>query len=413
MLVSVNINNFRSIKNEVELDLNASNDKEHPNFLIESSYCNLLSATAIYGSNATGKSNLVRGIGTLLTLVKFSFQDVSALSQLIIPFLFDNETSKSASEFDINFIHDNIRYQYGFTADKTKIYSEWLYTFPTKKAQTLFTRDWDNETSQYNYKFGRNYKGDKTKLIGITPPTTLFLSVSGSLGQETAKLVYDWFNKLSIIGIEGIPELYTIRALEDNHISKNDVIEFLLSADFNIADFMINKVEFHSNQLPDNMPDPFKKLLEDNLKTGYKYDIDTNHLVNDIKYSLSYNDESSGTKRMFSYAGVVLQALKNGGVVIIDELNNFLHPLLVRYIINLFGNAKTNPKHAQIIFTTHETSILTTDFIRRDQVWFCDKNIESSTELYSLQEFSPRKSDNIERSYLSGRFDAIPLIKGN
>jgi AAA15 family ATPase/GTPase len=152
--------------------------------------------------------------------------------------------------------------------------------------------------------------------------------------------------------------------------------------------------------------------MEASIKTGFKYDIDTNHLVNNINYSLPYNDESSGTKRIFSYAGIILQALKFGGIVVIDELNNYLHPLLVKYLISLFSNKETNPLQAQLIFTTHETSILTTDFIRRDQIWFCDKNIESATELYSLQEFSPRKTENIERSYLAGKFDAIPLIKG-
>lgn len=240
----------------------------------------------------------------------------------------------------------------------------------------------------------------------------MFLSVAGSLGQETAQIIYGWFNKLSIVGVEGISNLHTINSIENNQIEKDKVISFLLNADFNISNFNIKKTEFNSNQLPLSMPDQFKKLIEDNLKTGFKYDIDTNHLINDINYTLSYNDESSGTRRMFSYAGIILQALKNGGVVVIDELNNFLHPVLVKYIINLFGNKDTNPKQAQLIFTTHETSILTTDFIRRDQIWFCDKNAQSATELYSLQEFSPRKSDNIERSYLAGKFDAIPIVKG-
>lgn len=412
MLISLKVKNFRSIKTEVELDLNSSADKEHSNFLIDSSYCKLLAATAIYGSNATGKSNVVRAIGTVATLVRISFRDTTALPKLIIPFAFNSKTTQQPSEFDISFIIDNIRYQYGFSADKKQIYSEWLYSFPTAKAQTLFVREWSSKEKTYFYKFGRQYKGDKNKLIGITTPTTLFLSTAGSLQQETTKLIYNWFEKLAVIGVEGIPDFYTINAIENKVVKKEEVIDFLLNADFNISDFTINKTEFQSNQLPENMPDSLKKLIEGNSKNHYRYDISSDHLINNIKYSLAYNDESSGTRRMFSYAGVLLQALKEGGVVFLDELNNFLHPILVRYIISLFGSTKKNPLKAQLIFTTHETSILTTDFIRRDQVWFCDKNQQSETELYSLQEFSTRKTDNIERSYLAGRFDAIPLVKG-
>lgn len=413
MLISLKVKNFRSIKTELELDLNSSTDKEHSNFLIDSPYCKLLAATAIYGSNATGKSNLVRAVGTVATLVRISFRDATALPKLIIPFAFDSKTTQQASEFDLSFIIDNIRYQYGFSANKEQVCSEWLYSFPTVKAQTLFVRDWDSKTKKYLYKFGRHYKGEKSTLISITTPTTLFLSTAGSLQQESAKFIYSWFEKLAVIGVEGVPDFHTINAIERNAVKKEEVVNFLLNADFNISDFTINKTEFQSNQLPENIPDPLKKLIEDNSKNHYHYDINSDHVINNIKYSLSYNDESSGTRRMFSYAGVLLQALKEGGVVIVDELNNFLHPLLVRYIINLFGNEETNPHKAQLIFTTHETSILTTDFIRRDQVWFCDKNQQSETMLYSLQEFSMRKTDNIERSYLAGRFDAIPLVKGD
>jgi hypothetical protein len=143
-------------------------------------------------------------MATVTNLIKFSFKDVTALQQLITPFLFNNNASEKVTEFDVNFIVDGIRYQYGFNTTKNQIYSEWLYSFPNKKTQILFTRDWNTKAHEYNYKFGRNYKGDKTKLISITPPTTLFLSVAGSLGQNTAEPLYKWFNKLAVVGVEGI-----------------------------------------------------------------------------------------------------------------------------------------------------------------------------------------------------------------
>lgn len=394
MLVSVNIKNFRSIKAEIELNVNAGSDKDHSNFLIDTPHCPLLAATAIYGSNATGKSNIVRAMGTMAALVRTSFRDETMLSRVIAPFAFDSNTPQQASEFDMTFIVDNILYQYGFSADKHQIHSEWLYFFESNKPKTIFTRDWSITEKAYSYEFDQ-YTGDKHNLTGITTPSTLFLSTAGRFQQETVKSVYDWFEKLLVAGVDPLLPLdfLTINQIENDIITRKEVTEFLLSADFNIVDFTINKEA-----------DPLKKQ--------YRYDLNSDHLVNNIKYSLPYNEESSGTKRMFSCAGVILTVLKQGGVLVLDELNNFLHPLLVRYIISLFGSKEKNPHNAQLIFTTHETSILTTDFIRRDQVWFCDKNQHSATELYALQEFDTKKTDNIEHSYLAGRFDAIPLVKG-
>ena len=409
MMINFSVKNFRSIKDEITIEFNASSDKEHLNFVTETKYCNILNATAIYGLNASGKSNLVRAMQLFSALLNLSVRNETLLSQLIVPFAFDNDGAGIPSEFNINFIYENVRYEYGFSADSKQIYSEWLYAYPNKKPQLLFTREWLND--KYDYKFGINYKGDKKRFEEITKTTALFLSVAQSFDkQETASIIKNWFAKFFIenLHISGNIEFgksRTIDLVQRGLVTHNEVIKFLTESDLSIVHFDIKEDDANEEKLPD-------ALKEFIVKNQIKKQpiVLTEHIVNNIPYQLTLNDESSGTQQMFNFAALVVIVLKNGGLLVIDELNNFLHPLLVKHIVGLFGNSETNPKHAQLIFTTHETTIMTTDFLRRDQIWFCDKSKEQSTVLYSAQEFSPRKTDNLEKAYLAGRYGAIPIF---
>ena len=409
VIINFSVKNFRSIKNEVILEFNASSDKEHPNFITETKYCNILNAAAVYGLNASGKSNLVRAMQLFSILLNLSVRNETLLSQLIVPFAFDNQSTEMASEFNINFISENVRYEYGFSADRQQIYSEWLFAYPNKKAQLLFTREWQN--NKYEYKFGLNYKGDKKRLEEITKNTALFLSVSQSFDkQETASIIKNWFAKffienLHLSGNIEIGKSRTIDFIQRGLVTHNEVIQFLTESDLSIVHFDIKEDETSDEQLPVAL----KEFISKNQIKKQPIVL-TEHHVNNSAYQLTLNDESSGTQQMFNFAALVVMVLKNGGELVIDELNNFLHPLLVKHIVGLFGNLETNPQRAQLIFTTHETSIMTTDFLRRDQIWFCDKSKEQSTMLYSAQEFSPRKTDNLEKAYLAGRYGAIPIF---
>ena len=403
MIINFSVKNFRSIKDEITIEFNASSDKDHINFVTETKYCNILNANAIYGLNASGKSNIIRAIQIVDMLVYLSFKDDKSLERLITPFLFDAGSRKLPSEFNINFVHNEIRYEYGFAADKKQAYSAWMYAYPNKKAQLLFTREWLNDA--YEYKFGANYKGERESIKKLVPQSALFLSVARSLGQKSITVVSDWFAKLSIELVSRHAEMGKQRAIdyiEESTITKEEMIAFLIRADISISDFDIKE---ENVVVPEDFPEALKEFISDKNK-----EVITQHLISGQSYSLSFSDESSGTQQVFNFAAQVIRTIKNGGVLVIDELNSFLHPLLVKHIVGLFGNLETNPQRAQLIFTTHETSIMTTDFLRRDQIWFCDKSKEQSTMLYSAQEFSPRKTDNLEKAYLAGRYGAIPIF---
>ena len=414
MIINFSVTNFRSIKDKVQIDFNASKDKEHYNFVTDTKYCSVLNATAIYGVNASGKSNLIRAMQVMSLLLYFSATDDHQLLQKeIIPFAFDNDNAKAESTFNINFIYDNTRYEYGFSADNNRIYNEWLYAYPNKKAQLLFTRVWINDI--YEYKFGVNYKGEKKKFENITKPTALFLSVAKSFDkQETAQKITQWFFNYFILYSStmhnnvAFEKAKTVEFIQRDSSSRGDIIKFLTESDFSIVNFDIKEDE----NMDHDWLDPIKEFISvEKLKNIKKEPVIlTDHNVNGKTYHLQLSDESSGTQRIFNVAPLIIMTLKNGGVLVIDELNNYLHPLLVKHIVGLFGNPQINTKQAQLIFTTHETSIMTTDFIRRDQIWFCDKSTEQATVLYSAQEFSPRKTDNLEKAYLSGRYGAIPIL---
>lgn len=412
MIINFSVKNFRSIKDTVEIAFNASSDKAHLNFVTATKYCNILNATAIYGLNASGKSNLIRAMQIFTGLVTLSVKNENLLSQVIVPFAFDQECINITSEFNINFICDNIRYEYGFSADNKQIYSEWLYAYPNKKAQLLFTREWVE--NGYQYKFGTNYKGDKKKFEQITKPTALFLSVAQSFdNQETAAIIMKWFSNCFIdnIHVSGNIEFgksRTIGFVQHGLVTHEKIVQFLTESDLSIVGFEIEEDQINH----DNLPEVIKEIREIMVKNNVKKQptVITTHNIKGHPYTLKLNNESSGTQQVFNFAASIIITLENGGVLIIDELNNFLHPLLVKHIVSLFGNVKTNPKHAQLIFATHETAIMTTDFLRRDQIWFCDKNKDQATVLYSAQEFSPRNTDNLEKAYLAGRYGAIPIL---
>lgn len=183
-------------------------------------------------------------------------------------------------------------------------------------------------------------------------------------------------------------------------------------ADFHISDIKVEATEFNIAELPADMPEPLKDFLSQNLKGEKKLQLETIHVDNNGKpVPFNFHDESDGTQKFFAFAGPILDVLKNGYVLCIDELNVNLHPKLVQFLVELFHSKESNTKNAQLIFTTHETSILTQDVFRRDQIWFCERSKEQSSVLYPLSDFSPKKGkENLELGYLSGRYGALPFI---
>lgn len=418
MLIEFSVKNFRSIKEQQTLSLVKAKgaELESNSFMPQApSSTELLNSVAIYGANASGKSNVIKAMMTMDSIVTGSASQSQEGDKIsVTPFLFDELFSKEPSEFEIVFIQEGIRYQYGFVATKTHIVEEWLYAYPKGRPQKWFHRIFDFKTGSTFYKFGDSLTGQKTVWQNATRINALFLSTAVQLNSEQLKPIYNWFKtKLKMTDISGWGQGFTASLCKDKE-TKEDVLSFLKSADFDIHDVSVVFNKFDPESIPDEIPQAVKehiikelkdKELLEELKTIHK-------TIDDNLVSLDFDDESDGTQKFFSFAGPWLEALKKGNILVVDELHDSLHPKMVEYLVRLFHNKKTNPNNAQLIFTTHETSILNQEVFRRDQVWFCEKDKEQATSLFPLTDFSPRKErENIELGYLSGRYGAIPFIK--
>lgn len=418
MLIEFSVKNFRSIKEQQTLSLVKAKgaELETNSFMPEApSSTELLNSVAIYGPNASGKSNVIKAMMAMDSIVTGSASESQEGDKIsVTPFLFDELSSKEPTEFEIVFIYGGIRYQYGFVATKTHIVEEWLYAYPKGRPQKWFHRIFDYKTDSTLYKFGDSLTGQKTVWQNATRINALFLSTAVQLNSAQLKPIYTWFkSKLKITDISGWGQGFTASLCQEKE-TKGDVLNFLKSADFDIHDVSAVFKKFDPDSLPDEIPQPVREEIIKELKgKDILEELKTIHkTVNNDLVSLDFNDESDGTKKFFSFAGPWLDALKKGNILVVDELHDSLHPKMVEYLVRLFHHKKTNPNNAQLIFTTHETSILNQELFRRDQIWFCEKDKEQATSLFPLTDFSPRKErENIELGYLSGRYGALPFIR--
>lgn len=420
MLIDFRIKNYRSIKNDQLLSMVAAKQNEHAmthTFSPDaSSALNLVKTAVIYGANAAGKSNVIKALKTMREIVvqsgtKYQRGDTLPLQ----PFLLDTISKTEPTEFEVNFIFDNIRYQYGFSATSEHIMSEWLIAYPKGRPQNWFAREFDSEAliPSYKWQFGDKFTGKKQLWQEATRDNALFLSTAVQLNSDQLKPVFDWFAKtLHIAGIFGWSPDFTVKLCQEND-HKQEILKFLRTADMDIEDIEIETAVFDPLKIPEDIPVKIRKeiIREMQGKTIIK-DLKMVHSDNEgQQIAFDINDESDGTRKLFAFIGPWLNSLENGHVILIDELHDNFHPMMVKFLIDLFHNTLTNKSNAQLVFTTHETSILDQDQFRRDQVWFCEKKAKATT-LYPLTDFSPRKgAEDLAKGYLSGRYGALPYFK--
>ena len=418
MLVEFTVANFRSIKTAQTFSLvrGKGRELEHSNVFQPRGAGSpaLLRSAAIYGPNAAGKSNFIKALRAMERVVADSASKVQRGDELpVSPFRLDVGTEKEPSEFEVVFIADGVRFQYGFTATRTQVLEEWLLAFPKGLPQRWFSRVWDEGRQSYAWKMGKALSGQKQLWQESTRPNALFLSTAVQLNSEQLQPVYDWFkHTLRTAQLRGWGPAFTASLCESQD-SHERVLDFLKAADLDIHDVQVIKEKFDIRSLPDDMPEAYKQQLVKELKGKEVIEIKTVHQTVDGRTVMfEFDEESDGTQKLFSFAGPWLDSLKNGYVLFIDELHDNLHPKLVRFLVELFHNPETNPNNAQLVFTTHETSILSQEVFRRDQIWFCEKNEGQATELIPLTDFSPRKTrENLEMSYLAGRYGALPYVR--
>ena len=413
MLIEFKIENYLSFKNETAFSMVASNIKEHKEDNIISDIkekFGLLKSAVIYGPNASGKSNLFKAMSFMKDFIfNSSANRPEGQTIPVDKFRLSTETEKKPSSFEITFIHENIRYRYGFTIHTSEVHNEWLYSAPHNRERELFTRE------KQKIKIGRHFNGP-AKLKEITRKDSLFLSVAAQFNNKTAGKILNWFNRFNIIS--GFRDTdywaFTTKMLEQEE-TKLKVLHFLKKADMDIKDILIRKISRENmlKLLPDIkkvIPEEVQKLGDFiNLSTVHKKYNENNQPAGNVIFDFN-TSESIGTQKFFNLSGPILDTLENGKILVIDEMDSRLHPVLTGSIVKLF-NSHNNHKNAQLIFASHNTCLLNKEIFRRDQIWFTEKDKYEVTELYSLLEYRVRNDATFAKDYILGKYGALPFIE--
>ena len=415
--------NFKSFKDIQTLNLSAakivSKNKEidTTNVIAEENKENIsfLKSKAIYGANASGKSNVVDAFLAFNSIVNYSVKDEAILETYIEPFKLSTETENEPSFFQLIFWHKNVKYRYGFEADKENIYAEWLYAKPKDRELPFFIREKESiiELDKTNFSEGEKsitLLGGDSKENQIFRNNSLFLSTLSSFGfGKLSKELVKEITSTLIIGGLGYEGMYKIamEAVKDKKMKKF-IMDFLNYGDIGIEDLDLfeESVDKEYNSKSDKYFEIFNKnrILFSNRK---KYDQQLKHHANQ---SFEFNtDESEGTKKLFELSPFIYRTLKEKRPIIIDEFDARLHPLLTQKIVELF-NSKENTG-AQLIFCTHDTNLLSSNLLRRDQIEFVEKDKYGASHLYPLVQFKGiRNTASFEKDYIQGKYGAIPFL---
>ena len=416
MLIQFTVENYLSIRDKVYLSLEPSKDSEHPENLITKGDYTAVTSAAIYGANASGKTSLFKAITVALIMIRNS-NNVQVTDRLpVVPFKFDAESKDKPTTFEFTFIaSDEKKYIYGFSATAERVVEEYLYCYNSAKPTLIFDLK-EGEEPKYN----RAYKVKLEAAYQMNTPNKLFLATATTWNAECTKIPFEWLAEY----IDTFTEVFELSgvAFEKYRTDENRKYIDFTKALLKQADINISSIEVDTKEVAGGAAVPIRIMVQGKViqpKEGKRYDVDitTGHTIMDEsgvkkEYSLTLQEESLGTQLLFFYGPLLKDAFEKGKTLILDEIDKSMHPSLVKFIMNLFRDSDINKAGAQLIVTTHETGILTLDMFRRDQIYFTEKDSKTGvTDLYSLDEFSVRKTENIEKGYLMGRYGAIPFLQ--
>ena len=396
MLIQFSVENYLSIKDKVVLSLLSSRDNEHPEHLIADGNKNYLKSAVIYGANASGKSNVLNAFWFMVNYVLTSHNQQLHKTIARSPFKFDPETPARPSSFEVIFTTEGVRYAYGFSVTDKAVIEEYLYYYPNGRQALIFER---KDTKDFRFTVDID---EQNTLKDRTSANKLYLSVASNWSYSKVIPVLEWFASCQIITKNSVADAYGLEAEQ----LKDDDYRHVIASMLRVADFGIQSL-----QMRDAEPAPSQR---NDIFTN----IEAIHTVQDTEgntssYALNMAEESDGTNSYFKLIGVVKKVLDKGTLLVADEMDAHLHPLLTKHLVSLFNSVEFNPNGAQLIFTSHNTNLLDLDVLRRDQIWFTEKDEQTAaTDLFSLYDFSIRKDAKVEKGYLIGRYGAIPFIKG-
>ncbi len=413
MLIEFRVENYRSLRDEQALTLEAGRIGESSDprpRSVAGHGESLLPAAVIYGANASGKSNVLAALAFMREAVISSHRQWEPEGGIPRTAFAWGDKRNEPSMFETSFLVGGTKYVYGFTVDDEVVGEEWLFAWPNNRKQVWFEREGDR------FKFGEHMKGPNDAVEEVTRPNALFLSAAAQHGHSQLRSLYAWFGviipvnvlgrRLSIFHAGFVPEMFFSSNERQLSLFASDqaddtpatrVGQLLKAADTGIVN--IKRIDSEEERRGRTLRRP-RILLQ--------------HQADDDDSWLDFEEESGGTKALFQMAPSVFLGLDLGGLLLVDELESNLHPSLGLAIVKMFNSPKTNPNNAQIVFTTHDTNLLGTTLgeppLRRDQVWFTEKDKEGASTLYPLTDYKPRKAENLERGYLQGRYGAIPFL---
>ncbi len=430
MLIEFRVSNYRSIGEEQVLSLvPAQKQKDHLQNILSKGRYEALNAISLYGPNGGGKSNILKAMSLLDRLVHLSARASSTTRLPYDPFLLREGWEIKPTGFEISFVIADHRYRYGLEFNASKVNREWLFRKSAGREVSLFERE--GETIDVSSGFNGSKKIIDAA-IEATRINALFLSTCDMLNVEEAKRIMQWFRHFSMVdGLNTETEEIKTVELWQNVEYRDKIRQYIASLSLNILDVDVTTKEFDESALPDEMSNGMKSPLTNSLRGAQSHTVFAKHRIYDANaqpttktHSWKWEDgESSGSKKAFQLSGPVLWALANGGVLIIDEIEAKLHPMMTLNTINVFLNPDSNPNQAQLIFATHDTNLLSYSNLRRDQICFVEKNQWESTELYALSDFvyfgekngafkseKERPDSDKEKRYFEGRYGAIPAL---
>lgn len=411
MLIDFTVENYKSFKDSITFSMEATTLKDHSENIFKCGKKNLLKSAVIYGPNASGKSNILEAMNFMRNFVENSATEYKANDSINVEsFQLNTLTKNSPSLFEATFIHNNIKYRYGFRLDNKAVQDEWLFQTKTRETK-LFIRT--------NQKFDLSKTFSEGNLIvkeNKTRENALFLSVVAQFNGSISKSIVDWFTQFNVTSNveKNRFEHYTLEMLTNSE-NKSKILQLLLSVDMGIKDVDMKTTDIEYEKAPSFIKEIIQeekaeksKITQSEIVTKHMQYNEENEYIGDIEFQL--HNESIGTKKFLLLAGPIVETLNNGEILVIDELDNSFHTQMTEFIIALFNSTKTNPKNAQLIFATHDTNLLTHKLFRRDQIWFVEKNIYGVSEIFSLIDFGARKDTSLEKNYLEGKFGGVPHI---
>ncbi len=403
------------------------------NVVTVSEQLDLVKTAVVYGANASGKSNLLRALDFFIDSIVYSPPTSSAVG-LYSPFVLDPHSASKPTLLEAVFIINEVTYRYGFKIRQNTVVSEWLFI---RRKQETYVFERNDEDLRINRPYRKLLELQGNHMVS---QASLLLKLGALFNDETCQTVINWASNLQYIeGTEDYKfENYTIQYLETTE-NKQRVLELLQNADLGIED--IELIPFDSKLTPPRVfygggeaypvdstkpndlywQGPIRKKQPVVPQVGY-YSINSKRTIWDaelnqfVSVSMPIKTfESQGTKKLFNLIGLILFIIDNGGLLIADELDTKLHPLLTQRIVQLFNSPVTNPRNAQFVFATHDTNLLSAGLFRRDQIWFTEKDPKGATQLYALTDYKPggktvRNDEQLEKNYITGKYGGIPYL---